>query len=116
MIFGKKYIVSRVASITNFPKKDVEYIFDVIFNVILDIFKKMIPGDSMVIKRFGVFKVILRKPRLIKIGKPIYSPWYKIIIFRLSSLLKKNFALTEADAILYQEIQKSLRQNPQDDL
>ena len=115
MIFGKKYIVSRVSSITNYPKKDVEYIFDIIFNVILDIFKKMIPGDSMAIKRFGVFKTVLRKPRLIKTDKPIYSPWYKGIIFRLSSPLKKNFALTEADAKLYQEIQRSLQQNPQDD-
>ena len=116
MNFSRTYLVSRVASITGFRKQDVAIILDALVEVMVDIFKKMVPGDILIIRKLGVFKAKLKKPQVIMMANPVFSPWYKTISFKLSVGLKADFALTEDAAKLYLEIQKSLMQNQPSDL
>ena len=58
-----------------------------------EIVSSLIKGDTVELRRFGVFKTKLQKARIIKhpvTGKPIKRPAKKIILFEASSAVKKK--------------------------
>ena len=65
-----------------------------IFQTCLDkIVSSLIKGDTIELRRFGVFKTKLQKARTIKhpvTGKPIKRPAKKVILFEASSTVKKK--------------------------
>ncbi len=65
-----------------------------IFQTCLDeIVSSLIKGDTVELRRFGVFKTKLQKARIIKhpiTGKPIKRPAKKVILFEASSTVKSK--------------------------
>ena len=65
-----------------------------IFQTCLDeIVSSLIKGDTVELRRFGIFKTKLQKARIIKhpvTGKPIKRPAKKVILFETSSTVKKK--------------------------
>jgi len=65
-----------------------------IFQTCLDeIVSSLIKGDTIELRRFGVFKTKLQKTRIIKhpiTGKSIKRPAKKVILFEASSTVKKK--------------------------
>ena len=58
-----------------------------------EIVSSLIKGDTVELRRFGVFKTKLQKARTIKhpvTGKPIKRPAKKVILFEASLTVKKN--------------------------
>ena len=58
-----------------------------------EIVSSLIKGDTVELRRFGVFKIKLQKARIIKhpvTGKPIKRPAKKVILFEASSTVKQK--------------------------
>ena len=61
-----------------------------------EIVSGLIKGETIELRRFGVFKTKLQKARIIKhpiTGKPIKRPAKKIVLFESSSTVKKKLNL-----------------------
>ena len=65
-----------------------------IFQTCLDeIVSSLIKGDTIELRRFGIFKTKLQKARTIKhplTGKPIKRPAKKVVLFEASSTVKQK--------------------------
>ncbi|RKZ34631.1 integration host factor subunit beta [bacterium] len=90
----KADLVEMVAERTGFTKTDVQVIFDMMLDVIKEV---MSSGHNIEIRRFGTFKVKVRRPRMARnprTGEPVPIPERVIPVFKPSNEFKEMIKIT----------------------
>ena len=86
----KSDIIKTISKQYNLSTRQATAIFQTCLN---EIVSSLIKGDTVELRRFGIFKTKLQKARIIKhpaTGKPIKRPAKKIVLFEASSTVKKK--------------------------
>ena len=86
----KSDIIKTISKQYNFSTRQATAILQTCLD---EIVSSLIKGDTVELRRFGVFKIKLQKARIIKhpvTGKPIKRPAKKVILFEASSTVKSK--------------------------
>lgn len=84
-----KELINAIVKETGFKPKDAKIVFDAIINSISEGLEK---GETIELRGLGTFEVRQRKPkpaRIIKTGKSINLPAFKVPYFKPGKILKK---------------------------
>ncbi len=90
----KADLVEMVAERTGFTKTDVHVIFDTLLEVIKDV---LASGHNIEIRRFGTFKLKIRKPRMARnprTGEPVPVGERVVPVFKPSNEFKGQIKIT----------------------
>ncbi len=93
----KADLVEIVAERTGFTKSDVHVICDVLLDVIKEV---MVEGNNIEIRRFGTFKLKIRKPRMARnprTGNPVPIGERVVPVFKPSNNFKLSIGITPDD-------------------
>lgn len=89
----KADLVEMVAERTGFTKTDVHVICDILLDIIKEV---MSDGHNIEIRRFGTFKLKIRKPRMARnprTGEPVPIGKRVVPVFKPSNEFKEQIAV-----------------------
>lgn len=93
----KREIAERVAQQTGLPQISVKQIIQMLFD---EVVKELAAGNRLEFRDFGVFEVVMRKPRTgrnPKTGEKVAVPSKQVVSFKMGKIMKdKVAASTEA--------------------
>ena len=94
----KREIAERVAQGSGIPQVDVKKVIQMLFD---EVIKEVAAGNRLEFRDFGVFDVVVRKPRTgrnPRTGQKVAVPPKTVVTFKMGKLMKDKVAQVQAAA------------------
>ena len=94
----KREIAERVAQQTGLAQVTVKQIVQMLFDEVIN---ELAAGNRLEFRDFGVFEVVVRKPRTgrnPKTGEKVAVPPKRVVTFKMGKIMREKVAVEEAPA------------------
>jgi len=95
----KREIAERVAQQTGLAQVTVKQVVQLLFD---EIISELAAGNRLEFRDFGVFEVVVRKPRTgrnPKTGEPVAVPPKRVVTFKMGKVMKEKVAAGGAPSV-----------------